>query len=54
MKFIAEYLNQKGSASDLPSEYYKTVWADELNEATKQAEKWQRKGYILSTVKQGD
>ncbi len=44
--FIAHYIGT--------TPYHKTVWADDLNEAVKQAEKWIRKGYkLLSVTKKG-
>lgn len=48
MRFIATYLPTK-----LPRDrLYRTLWADDVNEAMRIAEKWCRKNYILEKVEQ--
>lgn len=42
MKFLAYYIHRLS-----PADYQRTVYADSLNEATRQAEKWIKKGYML-------
>lgn len=44
MTFLARYSDQK-------EEYYRTVHADTLNDAIKQAEKLESKGFILTSLK---
>lgn len=47
MKFLARYLSLSG---DKP-EYYRTIYADSVNEAIKLADRYTRKGYLCAGVK---
>lgn len=46
MRWIATYIS-----TSKPT-VYRTIHEDCINEATRQAERWCPRGYILSTVKQ--
>lgn len=48
MTFIARYTHRTGVYSD----YFKTIYADSINEATKQADKQAANGYQLMSLKQ--
>ena len=52
MKFLAEYIHREGKED----KYYRTIWADSLNEATKISNKYARKGFICrhTTQKEGE
>jgi hypothetical protein len=55
MKFIANYIAMTPAAKNtLVYEYFRTIWVDTVNEATKKAKQYIRKGYILSTVIQDE
>lgn len=45
-KFLAKY-----TAPDQPTKY-RTIWGDELRDATMIAERWSPKGYILTALTQ--
>jgi len=47
MKYRATYIHRRS-----PDQYFRELWADSLSEATKQAEKWVRKNYMLLKVVQ--
>ncbi len=50
MRFTAQYLNPKTFHT-----YYRTVWADSVNEAINAARRYSNKGYrLVSTVSYGD
>jgi len=46
MRFIARYMHRRHEAP----EYYKTIFADTLNEAIKAAQRFTRKGYLCAGV----
>lgn len=46
MRFIARYMHRRHEQP----EYFLTIWADELNEAIKAAQRFTRKGYICAGV----
>lgn len=46
MRFKARYLHRRGEFA----EYYRTVWADSVNEAIRIAERYARKGYLCAGV----
>lgn len=49
MRFIAEYSHNTGSEKN----YFRTVWGDTINEATKMAERFCRKNFtVLRTTQQ--
>jgi len=50
MKFRCRYLPRKGDAR----EYWKTVIADDLKEASDRAELYRRKGFICASVVRDD
>lgn len=43
MTFIARYIHRRG----LDPDYWRTIHADTLNEASKEAERYTRKGFIM-------
>jgi hypothetical protein len=51
MNFRAHYLERKAESKYGKREYWRHVTADNVNEATKMAEKFVNKGFILVTVK---
>lgn len=48
MRFLARYMHRRHERS----EYWRTIYADTLNEAIKQAERYTRKGFIMAGVTQ--
>ena len=46
MKYLARYMHRRHEAP----EYYRTIFADSVNEAIKQAERYTRKGFICAGV----
>lgn len=48
MTFICHYIKQAPDAGS----YYRTVYADSINEAAMLAKRYERKGYICKTIKQ--
>lgn len=46
MRYLARYIHRRKEAPD----YHRTIHADTLNEAIKQAERYTRKGYICAGV----
>ena len=46
MQFLCKYVMR----GDPETFAYKTVWADNVNDATRQAEWYTKKGYILLSV----
>lgn len=44
MKFVCRYICQG-------QEYFRTVWGDNPNEATKLAERFCKKGFMLHSIK---
>lgn len=49
MVFTARYLPRRDKTL---VEYYRTIAANGINEATRQAERWVRRGYICAGVMQ--
>lgn len=49
MRWIATY-----GFKDGPHRYCRTIWADSINEATKQAERYVNRGYIMLKVVQSE
>lgn len=47
MKFLAHFIGQT-----VKGEYYRIVFGDNPNEATKAAERFCKKGFIVASVKQ--
>jgi len=45
MKFLSRYINRLDGIH-----YFRTVWADGINEATRKSERYAKKGYILLSV----
>lgn len=45
MRFLIKF-------SNAVSTYYKTVYADDVNEAMRQADKWRRRGFVVASVVQ--
>lgn len=43
--YIAKYFNRETGA-----EYYRTIYADSINEAIKTADRWARKGFIARNI----
>lgn len=46
MKYLAKYLHRRGENPP----YYRVVYADSINEAMKQAERYTRKGFLCVGV----
>lgn len=46
MKFVARYVHRYG----FEKEYWRTLYADGVNEAMRIAEKWTRKDFMLHSV----
>ncbi len=49
MRFKAHYFEQKPTTQKR-DEYWRTVYADSVNEATKLAERFTNKGYCLGAI----
>lgn len=45
MRFLAKF-------SNAITIYYKTIYADDANEAMRQAMRWKRKGFVVASVVQ--
>lgn len=45
MRFTAHYINRKAEGK-----YWRTVYADNIHDATREAEKYVRKGWLLVKV----
>lgn len=43
MTFTARYIHRRGAEP----EYYRTVHADTINDASKEAERYTRKGFVM-------
>lgn len=50
MTFIAHYTPAKTEQGNERTDYYKTVAANDLREAQMLAKRYQRKGYLLSSL----
>jgi hypothetical protein len=50
MTFKAHYIPQGAAQRALAQDYWRTVYADSVNEATMLAKRYTRKGYMLGLV----
>lgn len=48
MMFVARYIHRRAKEP----EYFRTVYADNVSEAMRQAEKYTRKGFVCVSVKE--